>query len=186
MADMTDEEWGLWKTAVAEYSMYRPYLQSEAFVPVADSIQQVPAEGAYGIESIDYGEQVTLTEVMTAAEGEQGWCFENGMLHLTPAPADTTPINVVWRILHQGDELTRTFPTVPATDMHIVQWLVEAVIAEAEATPVELGLAGYTIGGTSVKWAQQGGSSGPSVATRSERLRSRAIAALGSPLAEWG
>jgi hypothetical protein len=184
--NLTDAEWELWKTAVTEYSMYRPYLQYEAFVPVPASIEQVPPDGTFGIESIAYGVPFSLAEVMPQPEGEQGWCFYSGVLYLTPAPTDATAINIVWRIAHQPDELTRTFPTIPATDMHVVEWLVAAVTAEAEASPVELGLAGYTIGGTTIKWSQQGGSSGPSVATRAERYRSRALAALGEPMIEWG
>src|SRR5438045_649020 len=77
MAELTDAEWELWKTAVAEYSMYRPYLQYEAYVPVPSSIEQVPPTGALGIESIAYGVAFTLAEVMAAPEGEQGWCLVN-------------------------------------------------------------------------------------------------------------
>lgn len=188
MADtqLTDEEWALWKTAIAEYSLYRPYLVHETYAPTPDSISQVAPEGTYGVEYTDYGVQFTLDEVMTAAEGDQGWCFINGSLLLAPVPADATPFNIVWRLTHPADELTRTFPTVPVEDMVIVGWLVEAVEAEATSSAVEMGLSGYTIGGTSVKWAQTGGSGGPSVASRSERLRSRAITALGGPMAVWG
>lgn len=185
MAELTDAEWELYKAAVQEYSAYRPYLQYEAFVPVVGQQNQVPAEGAFGIESCDYGVRFTLAEVMIGSEGEQGWCLSNGVLYLYPEPADTTPINIVWRIAHQPDELSRTFPTLPAQDQYIVDWLVEAVTAESAATPVELGLTGYTIGGTTVKWSQQGGA-GTSQATRSERLRARALAALQEPMGEWG
>ncbi len=186
LAVLDDTAWASLKAAVAEYSLYRPLLSYAAFVPVPASITQVPPVGAYGVEYTDYGLAFTLDEVMTAAAGDQGWAFVNGSLYLTPAPATTTPINIVWRLSHQPNELTRAFPTVPAEDMAIVGWLVEAIEAEATNSAVEMGLSGYTIGGTSVKWAQTGGSGGPSTASRSERLRSRAIAALGSPIAEWG
>jgi len=186
MAEMTDDQWELWKTAIVEYSNYRPLLEYQSFVPVAGQKNQVVPENTVGIESIDYGERFTFAEVMDAQEVEQGWCLANGVLYLTPAPADTTAINVVWRLAHQGDDLTYTFPTVPARDMYIVEWLVDAVTAEAEASPVELGLTGYTIGGTTIRWSQPGGSGTPSVATRAERLRSRAIAALSEPMGQLG
>lgn len=183
---MTDEEWALWKAAVTEYSMYRPLLEYEAYVPTPDSISQVAPDGAYGLESIEWGTEFPIADVMAQPEGETGWCFSNGVLYLTPAPTDATPISLTWRIVHQPDELTRTFPTLPAEDLYIVQWLVDAATAEASTSAVEMGLSGYTIGGTSVKWAQTGGSGGPSSSSRAERLRNRALTALAGPMAEWG
>lgn len=183
---LTDAEWATRKKAVQEYSLYRPYLLYMSFIPVANQKQQVPPTNTFGIESIDYGEQFTLAELYAAGESDTGWCFHNGQLLLTPAPKDTTAIKIVWRQLHAPDEISRTHPTVPTRDSHIVDWLVEAVAAEASATPVELGLSGYTIGGTTVRWAQSGGGGSPNSASRAARFRERAQAALSEPMASWG
>lgn len=187
LIQVDDEEWERRKLAAVEYSLYRPRLVYEEFVPVAGQKLQTPTGGALGVETIDYGEEFTFSEVLTAAadSADQGWCYHNGALYLTPAPADTTAIKVVWRKLHAGDEQTRTFPTIPAEDLRIIHLLAEADQAEEEQAAVESGLSSYTIGGTTVKWGQQGGAA-VSGTTRAQRLRQRAMSLLQGPLAQWG
>src|SRR5690349_6997220 len=129
---LTDLEWERLKTAAIEYAAYRPKLVYEAFVPLVGLQVQTVPENTIGVESINYGVELTLAEVMTPDEGVQGWCFSNGLLYLTPAPADATPLNIVWRQLHPADEIARTFPTISATDMLLVQMLADAVEADEE------------------------------------------------------
>jgi hypothetical protein len=179
--------WGRLKTAAITYSRHRPLLVYEDFEPTAAQKAQTPTEAAIGIESIVYGEEFTFSEVMSAAadSADQGWCFYNGVLYLTPAPADATTIPVVWRRQHQPDEQSRTFPTIPPEDRPILDLLAAADEAEEEQAAVESGLTSYTIGGTTVKWGQQGGATTTGT-TRAQRLRQRALALLDGPMAQWG
>lgn len=181
---MDSIEWERLKTAAVEYSGYRPLLTYQVLTPAAGTTDIVPPEGTIGIESCDYGEEMTFTEVKSAPEGTIGWCFQGGMLHLTAVPADTT-ITVVWRRLHQPDELSQSFPTIPAKDMLYVQWLAEAEAADEKQAAIEAGLSSYTIGSTTVKWNGQDGGQ-PSGASRAQRLRQRALTALNGPLSGWG
>ena len=184
MAEITDERWALLVDAALEYSTYRPQLLYQAWEPVAGSIEQNVPAGVLGIESIEYGEEFSLTEIYTATT-EQGWCYANSKLYLVPAPVDTTPIVVVWRSVHVADELERSFPTIPPDGMLIVQLLADAAEAEEQQAAVDAGLSSYTIGGTTVKWAQSGGG-GISRQSLATRLRQRALSALSGVAADWG
>ena len=186
ISTIDDARWERLKVAATEYSGYRPSLVDAQFVPVPNTKLQTPPNGTLGVEYINYGAEFTFAEIITSSDGAtQGWCYRNGRLYLTPAPATADPITVIWRMHHQPDELTRTFPTIPALDMLIVQMLADAAEAAEEQAAVDAGLKSYTLGGTTVTWAQEGGGS-TSGATRAERLRQRALAALHEPLADWG
>lgn len=187
LLQVDDDEWVRRKHAVVDYSLHRPLLELEAFVPVAGQKEQALPEGVFGIDYIVYGEEFTLSEVLLEAEGtaEQGWCLHNGKLYLTPAPTAGQTVNVIWRKLHPADEQTRSFPTIPEADLPIIQLLAAADQAEEEQAAVESGLTSYTIGGTTVKWGQQGGAT-VSGSSRALRLRERAMAMLRQPLGQWG
>ena len=187
LIQVDDDEWERLKLAAVEYSLYRPRLVFQDFIPEVGQKMQTPPAGVIGVETIGYGEEFSFSEALVSVDGNdvKGWCYYNGALYLTPAPTDTTAIKIVWRKLHIGDEQTRTFPSVPAEDLRILSLLAEADKAEEEQSAVESGLSSYTIGNTTVKWGQPGGAavSGSSYA---QRLRHRAMALLQAPLAQWG
>ncbi len=83
---MDSIEWERLKTAAVEYSGYRPLLTHQVLTPAAGTTDIVPPEGTIGIESCDYGEEMTFTEVKSAPEGTIGWCFQGG-----DAPPDGSP-----------------------------------------------------------------------------------------------
>jgi hypothetical protein len=176
--------WEYRKAAAIEYSRYRPLLEATTFTPEEAVVRHQLPEGVFGAEFVEYGTMVSLEEIASAADGEQGWCVHGNALYLTPAPEPGVPIRVLWRKVHEADEDTETFPTIPQTDQHLVEWLAEAEELDQTVDAVT-GLSGYTIGSTKVEWSQQGGG-GPSGATRAQRLRLRALAALDTPYAEWG
>lgn len=183
---MDDDRWLNWKAALKEYSNYRPRtVPNAAWTPTAGSIEQTPPAHAVGVAYIDYGESAGLEEIYTAAETDQGWCFENGKLYLTPAPADGTTITVIWRMEHVPDEATRSCSTVPAKDLFIVDLLADALEAIEQQAAVEAGLSSYTIGGTTVKWSQQGGGT-TSTMTLGNRLKEQALAMLREPYTTLG
>lgn len=177
--------WQRLKDAAIEYSGYRPYLDYAVLAPAVGTTEVEAPPHTTGVDYCSYGDEFTLAEVRSVIEeGTAGWHFHNGTLYLTPTPADTT-ITVVWRRLHLPNELTQTFPTIPAKDMLYVRWLAEAEAVEEEQAAIEAGLSSYTIGATTVKWSGQGGGQ-PSRASRAQRLRQRALTALSGPLTEWG
>lgn len=182
---MEDDRWKLYKEALREYSAYRPLLVGQDWAPTAGSTEQTPPVNVTGIEYINYGEQVSLAEIYSATEGETGWCFTNGKLYLTPAPANTTAIRVVWRKRHVVDEVGRSCPTLPAKDAHLVEQLTDAMVLMGQQDAVDAGLSSYTIGSTTVKWAQQGGG-GTNVLSRGRALYQQVISALSEPYADWG
>lgn len=181
----TTERWSVLKRAAIEYSSYRPLRTYERFTPVAGSRQQLPPEGTFGVASCSYGDEFTLEEIMTAGESAQGWHFSGSVLYLSPAPTADTVIDIVWERVHLPHEVSRTFPTIPLTEWRFVEQLAAAEEADEQQAAVEAGLSSYTIAGTTVKWAQQGGG-GPSGASRAARLRAQVISALQEPHAEWG
>lgn len=186
LLQIDDEEWERRKTAVLEYSLYRPLLQLETYAFTAGQKNQPLPEGVFGVDYLGYGEEFTLNEVLvTAGEAEQGWCLSNGTLYVTPTPTTGQTAQIIWRKLHPPDEQTRTFPTIPQEDLPIIQLLAAADQAEEEQAAVESGLTSYTIGGTTVKWGQQGGAT-VSGSSRALRLRERAMAMLRQPLGQWG
>ena len=182
-----DEEWERRKRAVALYSAYRPRLVP-ATVQLTPGVATITApEGAIGVHYVGYGVEVPFEEIIAASTevSDQAWCFLDGTLYLSPAPTSEGTLPVIWKIVHQGDERTREFPTIPVSDRHIVDLLIRAEEAEEQQAAVESGLSAYTVGSTTIKWAQQGGVS-PSGTTRAQRLRQRAMAMLDEPLAMWG
>lgn len=183
-----DTTWEKQKDAVRFYSLYRPRLVYEAMAPTAGSVEQRVPAGTFGVKRLSYGTEVAYDELMDAVFNVsviELWAYNQEKLYLSPAPATAAPIAVVWKKFHLPDETSRTHPTVPAKDKWIVDLLVASEIADEEQAAVEMGLSGYSIGGTSIRWAQQGGASSTGT-TRAARLRARAIAALEEPLAEWG
>ncbi len=191
---MSDDRWAAYKAAVQEYSRYRPRLVPDlAWDPFDDAVAQPVATdllpgvpvGTIGIHFLAWGEQVSLEEIFTAAEGEQGWCFANDTLYMVPAPIADELVPVVWRAAHIPDETLQTCATIPARDVWLLELLTDANEAQAAQAAVESGLSSYTIGGTTVHWAQQGGA-GSTGTTHAQKLRSEALAALREPMASLG
>lgn len=180
---MTEEEWERLKEAALEYALYRPRLLPATITPVTDQTEYEAPEGAIGVQNVSYGDELTLAEAAAAAEGTTGWHYYQGTLYLVPTPSED--VTLVWRLSHAPDEATQSFPTIPAADMRLVRWLAAAEEADEQQSAVEMGMTSYTIGGTTVKWGQSGGGTS-STASRSVRLREKAISQLQEPLADWG
>lgn len=183
---MDDERWGAYKEALLEYSAYRPRIVPGTLsLAVGSKLQSIP-QGVTSIEFLDYGQQFTLAEVHSAAADstDQGWAFAQGRLYLTPAPATAGEVAVIYRMLHVADEYTRTAPTLAPSDYYAVEQLTEANLLISQQTAVNLGLASYTLGSTTVKWAQEAGGS-PNTLGAGEKLKARILASLGEPVADW-
>jgi hypothetical protein len=185
LPSMEDDRWAGYKAALREYSAYRPLLVKEAWVPVVAATEQTLPANVIGVEYILYGERASLTEIYSAAEGEQGWCLANGKLYLAPAPADATPITVIWRKRHVPDEVTRSCLTLPEADKYLLEQFADALGLMTQQDAVDAGLSSYTIGNTTVKWAQQGGGV-TNVLSRGRSLYQQVISALAEPYTEWG
>jgi hypothetical protein len=191
---LDDERWAAYKDAVKEYSRYRPRLVPGNPWDPADGVVEQPAfgttgpgvpAGVIGARYVNWGEEVSLEEIITATATEQGWCFANDKLYLTPAPVAGDAIIVIWEMEHVPDETTQTCTTIPQRDEWLIELLTDANVAQTQQAAVESGLSSYTIGGTTVRWSQPGGA-GTSGTTRAQRLRAEALTALREPLASWG
>lgn len=176
---MTD--WERRKAAVKEYSRLRPRTIYQAWVPTALVKPQTYPSGVFGVFTINYGVRESLFNVASEDTGSQvGYSDESGVLYLTPAPPDTTPINVVWRAEHAPDENAQTFPTLPLSDEIMVDKLQKAIELEELAEGLLDGPIKYSVGQTST---DRSGSPQELVAWAA-KLRNEVYLQLSVPVAE--
>lgn len=173
--------WERRKAAVKEYSRLRPRTVYQSWVPTALVKQQTYPAGVFAVFTINYGVRESLFNVASEATGAQlGYSDESGVLYLTPAPADLTPINVVWRAEHVPDDLGQTFPTLPLSDEIMVDKLQHAIELEELAAELLDGPIKYSIGQTTT---DRGGNPQELIAWAA-RLRNEVYLQLSVPLAE--
>lgn len=182
---MTAEEWARYKKAAKEYSRLKPQLIYDAtWTPEQDvKVQSLPETYYFGIESIDYGVQGSLTDVLNEdVTDEEAWAFERGIFAITPAPEEDLEIKVLWQAEYQPDEDAQTFPDIPEYDLPYIDQLANALLLEEQAETKLNQPVKYQLGQKMVDL----GTTPNDLQIRAKHIRSQVYLALCAYNALWG